>query len=189
MIMFDPSLQAISVLDARAEPSPYRPTMRHGIPAVSQASAIPETTAWDEGRMAAAQEWEDERSAMLTLIAAAQALQPEPSEELAALIAETVLLLVSDIVGQVEVDRDGLLRRAKRAAAQIGECDNARVLLAHPQDVALLADANLSLTIMADPLAEPGSIRIDCSPGWIEHGTSIYLDSLRSELGLAEREL
>ena len=41
-----------------------------------------------------------------------------------------------------------------------------------------------SLSIVGDPSLSRGDIRIDCSAGWIEHGTSLYLDALRSELGL-----
>jgi flagellar assembly protein FliH len=184
--MFEKHIQAISVLDATPQARSFQPTLRHRRPVMPLSVDDIGGTVWDEQTPASTTAWETERTALLALIASADALQAEPSEELAALIAETVMTLVSDIVGQVEIDRDVLVDRAKRAAIMVSECDNARVLLAHPADVLLLAEADLPLTVMADPSAKQGSIRIDCSPGWIEHGTSIYLDKLRSELGLQE---
>lgn len=129
-----------------------------------------------------------ERERLLALLASADALRPEPSEELAQLIAETVERLVVQIVGEVGIDAAALQRRATAAAAMIADGDNARTLRLHPDDCALLADMRLGLTLMPDPGVLPGSIRIDCSAGWIEHGTALYLDALRQELGLKGRD-
>lgn len=141
---------------------------------------------FEDGRRAAEEAFAIERAALLSLIEKANALQPEPSEELALLIGETVYRLVTDIVGQVEIDRDCLARRATAAAGLVTECDNARTLSVNPDDVPLLEGLETTLTISGDPSLSRGDVRIDCSAGWIEHGTSLYLDALRSELGLTE---
>lgn len=141
---------------------------------------------YENGRKASEDAFSVERTALLALLEKANALRPEPSEELALLIGETVYRLVSDIVGQVEIDRECLARRASAAVAIIAECDNARILYLNPDDVALLDGFETSLTIVADPSLPRGDLRIDCSAGWIEHGTSLYLEALRSELGLLE---
>lgn len=125
-----------------------------------------------------------ERAALLKLIASAEALQPEPSDELAVLIGESVAALVAQIVGSVTIDRSLLERRAQQAAAIIAECDAARTMWVNPDDAELLQYAVLPLEVRSDPEAERGSIRIDCSSGWIEHGTALYLERLRTELGL-----
>ncbi len=65
-------------------------------------------------------------------------------------------------------------------------CKN--TLCVNPDDVALLDGFETTLTIVGDPSLPRGDLRIDCSAGWIEHGTSLYLDALRSELGLSEPE-
>lgn len=140
----------------------------------------------EDGRRAAEEAFSSERAALLSIVEKATTLQPEPSEELAMLIGETVYRLVTDIVGQVEIDRDCLARRATAAAGLVAECDNARTLSVNPDDVALLEGLETTLTISGDPSLSRGDVRIDCSAGWIEHGTSLYLDALRSELGLAE---
>ncbi len=133
-----------------------------------------------EGRFAT------ERQAFLHLIANIEALQPEPSEELGHLIAETVAALTAQIVGQVAVDLDTLHVRATEAANLIRDCDAARVMRLHPDDIALLADVSLPLSLEPDAGLDRGSVRIDCSSGWIETGTSHYLHTLRTQLGLAE---
>ena len=96
------------------------------------------------------------------------------------LIGETVYRLVTDIVGKAEIDADCLSRRASAAAALIAECDNARTLCVNPDDFPLLEGLRTSLLIEGDASLARGEIRIDCSAGWIEHGTSLYLDALRS---------
>ncbi len=141
---------------------------------------------FEDGRRASEEAFAAERASLLALLAKADALRPEPSEELAMLIGETVYRLVCDIVGQVEIDRECLARRARQAAAIVAECDNARTLCVNPDDVALLDGLDSALTIVADPSLPRGDLRIDCSAGWIEHGTSLYLEALRSELGLLE---
>lgn len=138
-----------------------------------------------DGQQIAAAAFDLERYKIQDLIASLQALQPEPSDELAALIGEAVEMLVTQIVGSAAIDRDLLTARAKQAANIVAECDAARTMWVHPDDVALLDQDAFAIPLMADPKAERGSIRIDCSAGWIEHGTSLYLDQLRIELGVS----
>jgi flagellar assembly protein FliH len=138
-----------------------------------------------DGQHMAAAAFELERIKLQDLIASAQALQTEPSDELAVLIGEAVEMLVTQIVGSAIVDRDLLATRAQQAAAIVAECDAARTMWVHPDDVALLDEDAFAIPLMADPKAERGSIRIDCSAGWIEHGTALYLEQLRIELGLS----
>lgn len=117
------------------------------------------------------------------LLASTQIVQNEPSEELAMLISETVIALVEQIVGVNKVDPALLNQRACATAELIAQCDAARTAWVHPDDIALIDAAQFPLALCADPMAEPGSIRIECSVGWVESKTSLYLDALRTELG------
>jgi flagellar assembly protein FliH len=136
------------------------------------------------GQQAAAAVFAIEHAAMARLLSAATALQPEPSEELAAMIALTVERFVTEITGAAPVDRDWLVARARAAADMVVDADGARTLWLHPDDVALVEGIDLAVVPMADPALERGALRIDCSAGWIEDGRSIHLDALRAELGL-----
>ena len=138
-----------------------------------------------DGQQMVAAAFDLERQKLQDLIANSQALQPETSDELAVLIGEAVEMLVTQIVGSVAIDSDLLTARAKQAAAIVADCDAARTMWVHPDDLALLDEDAFSIALMPDPNAERGSIRIDCSAGWIEHGNALYLDQLRIELGLS----
>jgi flagellar assembly protein FliH len=142
--------------------------------------------AFESGLRAAEARFSAEREQLLHLIASAEALQAEPSEELAALISTTVMTLVGQIVSEAPVNQMWLTDRAKSAAALVSECDNARTMHVHPNDLELLNGVALPLALVADADAARGSIRIDCSAGWIESGTALYLEALRVNLGLRE---
>jgi flagellar assembly protein FliH len=89
---------------------------------------------------------------------------------------------VREIVGEVEIDGLRLLSRAKAAAALIGEASEPARLRVNPEDAALLADAELELTIEADPELPRGSVLIETAGGWIEDGPAVRLERLRAEL-------
>lgn len=195
--MSDSAIQAIRIVDAASPKSGFVPGSFARIDNVTSVKSAQANNEWaasadrfelgfEEGRRAAQDAFEIERAALQRLVESAGVLQPESSEELAMLIGETVYRLVTDIVGKAEIDADCLSRRASAAAALIAECDNARTLCVNPDDVPLLEGLRTSLLIEGDASLARGEIRIDCSAGWIEHGTSLYLDALRSELGLMD---
>lgn len=123
-------------------------------------------------------EFAAEHEKMLALVTAATALKPEPSDELATVIVEAVNRLTRMAIGNAAIDQDWLIARAKEAAGIVSECDAAQTLWVNAADVALLQSAGLNLTIQADPDAAPGSIRIGCATGWIEHGLPLCLEQL-----------
>jgi flagellar assembly protein FliH len=129
-------------------------------------------------------EFAAERYALLALVASAEALRPEPSEELAAMIATTVERLVSELVNMAPIDGAWLSDRIDRAIACLTEADAARTLWLHPDDLVLIEDHDLPVQPMADATLERGSLRIDCSVGWVEDGRSLHLEALRASLGV-----
>ncbi len=187
--MFEAPITRVSLLDVRAPSSAFSPMHIRA----EQGRFVQDRPADDaddafalgyaEGERAARATFDVERDAMATLLAAAEALQPEPSEELAAMIATTVERLVAEIVGQVEIDRSWMLSRIERAVGHIGEADAARTLWLHPQDLALLDGIDFPIELRADPDLERGGLRIDCSSGWIEDSRSQHLEALRATLG------
>ena len=191
MIMFDDNIQTLSISDARHVHSGFRPMHREY--AVAANSITPQTApgdsyarGLDDGQELAATTFAGEKSQLLALLNAAEKLQSEPSEELAQLIGETVFRLVQQIIENAPVDADWLHEQAQKAVNVISECDSARTAWLHPEDVVLIDTATFPLPVMADPAAERGSIRIDCSAGWVEHGRSNYLDALRAALSLED---
>jgi flagellar assembly protein FliH len=186
--MSEAAFARVSLVDARAPRSgfsPLRPRAADVAPTVD-ATAQPDLFAlgFSAGQRDAADAYEAERTALLNLLAAADAFQPESSEELAAMIATTVERLVTDLVGHMPVERSWLVERIDRAMACIDAADAARTLWLHPDDAVLLGDHALPLDIHPDAALERGALRIDCSSGWIEDSRSVHLDALRATLGI-----
>lgn len=136
-----------------------------------------------EGQRVAETAFAVERGQLLALIAGAEALQDEPSEELAQLIAETVERLVRQIVESAAIDAEWLKSQAEIAASMVAEADKARTLWVNPADAALLMDSAIALPIEADASMVRGTVRIETSAGWIEHGRAVYLNELHAALG------
>ena len=139
-----------------------------------------------EGQRLAEAAFAVERQQLLAMVAAAEALQDEPSEELAQLIADTVERLVRQIVASAPIDAEWLQAQAETAAAMVADADKARTLWVHPEDAALLADCPLTLAIESDAAMMRGTVRLETSTGWIEHGRAVYLDELRAALGTGD---
>ncbi len=184
-------LADIHLFDQGFTPQPHLTAQQTGFVGGHEDSQV-ETEAIDpyqcgiaEGRLLAAADFALEKRSLQALLSSADALQPEPSDELAVLIGEAVEMLVRQIVGDVAIDAELLTKRAQQAASLVAECDAARTMWVHPDDLDLLDPDVLAIPLKPDPAAERGSIRIDCSAGWIEHGTALYLDQLRIDLGLA----
>jgi flagellar biosynthesis/type III secretory pathway protein FliH len=188
--MSDTAFRRIRVAEALAEEDVFRATASPASSApadhqpTTQGEPDPYNQGYADGVSAAETVYAEERGRLLGLLRAAQSLQPEASDELANMIAEAVAALVAEIVGGLPVAPEKLLERARACAALVAESDAARAIRVHPDNAPLLQDADLALAILPDPQMPLDALRIDCSAGWIESGTSQYLEALRAQLGL-----
>jgi flagellar assembly protein FliH len=138
----------------------------------------------EEGKQLAEISHAAERKALLDLLASAEAFHHDSSDDLAAMIAETVARLVDTIVTAAPVERQWLEEQAAAAAAIIAEADRDRILFMNPADAALVDADAIGLPIRTDPKLNRGDVRIETGAGWVEAGRSVYLDALRQALGL-----
>lgn len=193
--MSDISINPIAITDTAIFSNGFRPLFGSDDIAAgnsSTASSANETAAdqgydrgFADGEKAADAKFGEDRAAIQQLIANLQSHESEPSEELGQLIATTVEALVRQIVGTFEPDADWLQDRINVATGLIADCDAARTIALHPDDFALLGHDAAGGNLIADPAIDRGSIRIDCSQGWIESGHALYLDELRIALGMS----
>ena len=137
---------------------------------------------FEAGRRTVELELAEEREAIAHLAGALETLRPEPTEPLAALLAETVERLVRQIVGEVEIDPATLMRRADMAARLIGEEVAPSKLRLHPDDVALIDASQLPVPVVADVSLARGSVMLETASGWIEDGPAVRLERLRAAL-------
>lgn len=136
----------------------------------------------NEGRRLAMIELEEERAALQRLAAGLECLNPHGSDGLAAMLANSVKRLVTQIVGEVEINADTLLERTQAVAAMIAEETAPTRLRLHPTDVVRLKGANIAVDLIGDPLLAPGTIVLDTGSGWVEDGPHVRLEKLRAQL-------
>lgn len=135
-----------------------------------------------EGRRLAQIELEEERAALARLASEIEALKPQNSDGLAALLATTVKRLVTQIVGEVEINADTLAERTQAVAAMIAEETAPKRLRLHPTDAVRLTGAKLAIDVVGDPMVAPGTIMLDTGSGWVEDGPHVRLEKLRAQL-------
>jgi flagellar assembly protein FliH len=164
---------------------------RHFEPAAPAASPMAQgahddfSAGFAEGQRLAQELFAQERQQLLDLIRNAEALQAEPSEEVAVLIANAVERLLTQLTGQIVPDKAWLEAQVARAVELIQETDAQRRLRLHPDDATLLTGVQLACTIVPDATLQRGEIRVECSSGWVEHGVPVNLARLRTELSAA----
>ena len=135
-----------------------------------------------DGQEMAEAAFDAERLALQKLLANAQAFQSEAGPELSLLLRETVVRLVGQITDGVTIDEELLNRQIARAVDIITEADEARQILLHPDDAALVGKTVGKLAVRSDASLSRATIRIECSQGWIEHGVALGIERLREAL-------
>jgi flagellar assembly protein FliH len=162
--------------------TPFAP---HAAPAMEDAEALIAqgfAQGIDAGKLAAHEELAGERAALQALAGSLQALNPAGADGLAQVLATSVMRLVTQIVGEVEVDADTLAARCHAVAAAVSEETTPTRLRLHPTDVARLHGASFGVEMVGDPLLAPGTVVLDTGQGWIEDGPHVRLERLRAAL-------
>lgn len=137
---------------------------------------------FEQGRQAMMMEFMREREALAELIRSAEALQPEPSGPLAAVLAEAVTRLVRQIVGEVQIDPVMLKARAEAVAELVTAESGPARLRMNPDDIAMLDGVDLGLPMAPDHHLTSGTIILETGEGWIEDGPQVRLAKLRTQL-------
>lgn len=137
---------------------------------------------FEQGRQAVMTEFVREREALAELIRSAEALQPEPSGPLAAILAESVARLVRQIVGEVQIDPVMLQARAASIAELVTAESGPARLRMNPDDIAMLDGVDLGLPMAPDHHLSSGTILLETGEGWIEDGPQVRLAKLRMQL-------
>lgn len=178
--MFDVAARPVSLIDATARRAPFKPLLSATLLSAKAGMAPDEyARGLADGQNMAAAAFALERAALQNLVASAEALQPSTGPELSMLIRETVVRLVSQIADRIVIDSEYLDERIERAIAIMAEADEARQIMLHPEDATLIGSTVNGLAVRSDPDLSRGTVRIECSQGWIEHGIALGLECLR----------
>ncbi len=140
------------------------------------------TIGFDEGCRVTQEAAASDKDAALRLAEALELLAPAPSGMLSTMLSATVVRLVEQIVGEVEIDIERLLQRCDTVAAFIEDGDGKGALHLHPDDVALVEGHEVGVRLMPDPAMHRGCVRLETSDGWVEDGPDVRLSRLHAML-------
>ena len=108
------------------------------------------TLGFDEGCRVTAEANSADTDARARLAEALDLLAPAPSGMLSTMLSATVVRLVEQIVGEVEIDLERLIDRCDTVAAFIESNQDKSALHLHPDDVALLEGETIGVPMVAD---------------------------------------
>ena len=149
---------------------------------LEQARAEAFAMGFDEGCRIATEASGAEAEARERLTQALELLAPAPSGMLSTMLSATVVRLVEQIVGEVEIDIERLVERCDSVAAFIEGHDDRGALHMHPDDVSLLEGEVLGVKLVADQDMHRGCVRLETADGWVEDGPDVRLSRLRALL-------
>lgn len=138
------------------------------------------TLGFDEGCRVTAESLTAETDARDRLIEALELLAPTPSGMLSTMLSATVVRLVEQIVGEVEIDMDRLIQRCDSVAAFIESNQDKSALHVHPDDAELLREEAIGVPLVADRNMQRGCVRLETADGWVEDGPDVRLSRLRA---------
>ncbi|MDB5706658.1 MAG: flagellar biosynthesis protein FliH [Sphingomonas bacterium] len=100
-------------------------------------------------------------------------------ERMARQLRQTVMFLVSRLIGEVGIAPDILARRIESAAEMLADSAESALLRVHPDDVALL-DGKLPKTVFAvgDASVARGSFVLESASTIVEDGPELWLEQL-----------
>lgn len=151
-----------------------------GIDLMEEARMEAFTQGFDEGSRVTAQACAADAETRNRLTEALELLAPAPSGMLSTMLSATVVRLVEQIVGEVEIDMERLLQRCDTVAAFIESNQDKSALHLHPDDADLLKDEAIGMPMIADKSMQRGCVRLETADGWVEDGPDVRLSRLRS---------
>ncbi|MDP1028208.1 FliH/SctL family protein [Sphingomonas sp. KR1UV-12] len=162
-------------LDATAEPTPFVDPVE-----AAHAAGYAEGVA---AAAAAANAAQSRDADLLTGIAGSLGADRLDREAMAARLRQTVLMLVTRVVGDVGVAADRLAARIDAAAGMLADAAESAMLRVHPDDVALL-DGRLPATIFAvgDASVDRGSFVLESASTVVEDGPAMWLEQLAAAI-------
>jgi flagellar assembly protein FliH len=147
------------------------------------------TLGFDEGSRIAGEAAAADVEAMTRLAESLEMLAPAPSGMLSTMLSATVVRLVQQIVGEVEIDIERLLQRCDTVAAFMETDDQKGALFLNPEDIPLLEGHEVGVKLVPDPSMQRGCVRLETADGWVEDGPDVRLARLRALLDDMEGKL
>ncbi|CAN5249635.1 hypothetical protein BH10PSE13_BH10PSE13_08760 [soil metagenome] len=156
---------------------------------VEQASQEGFVAGFQEGERVIREAYEADDAARRALTDAIAQLSGMGEGTLAALLSQSVLRLVTQIVGEVPIDEERLAWRCAAVAACIDPDEGKATLEVNPADLPLIDAATLTVALAPNPEIARGCVRLATSEGWIEDGPDVRLARLKAMMDDMEGRL
>lgn len=135
------------------------------------------------GRAQAWAEAQAEIEAQRSLRLAFRNLDQQALDALAADLSETVVTLCAQVIDARAIDRETLTTQCREAARRIGAAAGQCALRLHPDDLALINDADLgAMQITADPMLERGALVLVGPEGTVRDGPAEWRRAIAAAL-------
>lgn len=135
-----------------------------------------------EGERVAREAAQADEAARQALAMAIQQIAQAGEGTLASMLSQAVIRLVAQIMGEVSIDETVLKERCAAVAACMDGDDMRAVLEVNPQDMPLLEEEAMGVTLAANPDLSRGSVRLATADGWVEDGPDVRLGRLKALL-------
>lgn len=134
----------------------------------------------------AAERGEVDAQALARIAASLEQMSGFDRDALAGRLRQTVLFLVSRLIGETGVSVELLAKRIEAAVELLADSAEAAMLKLNPEDLPLVeAQVPAAVTPAADPEIERGGFRIETRTTSIEDGPGAWLDQLAAALDRA----
>lgn len=153
---------------------------------LEQARADAFAEGFDAGMRIAGENQATDDDARMRLALALEQMAPANNGALSALLSSAVLRLVTQIVGEAEIDAALLAQRVEAVAAFVEEEQGRNGLRINPDDLPLLEGQAFGLPLIPDASVTRGGVRLDTADGWIEDGLDVQLSRLKAMLDTME---
>jgi flagellar assembly protein FliH len=181
----DPGLKPTAGWDP-FDPLGDRPKADTGSDAIDAARAEGFAEGMATAERMAAERGEADAQALARIAAALEATTGFDRDALAGRLRQTVLALVSRLIGEAGVSTELLTKRIEAAVTLIADSAEPAMLRLNPEDLKLLeGHVPAPLLAVQDPAIERGGFRVETRSTAIEDGPSAWLNQLAAALDRA----
>lgn len=149
---------------------------------LEQARADAFAEGFDAGMRIATENFAADDDARGKLAQALEQLVPATNGVLSSLLSAAVLRLVTQIVGESQVNADLLAERVAAVAAFIEDGQSRSSLHVNPDDMPLLEGREFGFPLTPDADVARGGVRLATADGWIEDGPEVQIARLTALL-------
>lgn len=135
---------------------------------------------WEDGQAAIVNEQADNGNAAETLANAIGRLNNLYSRESFQFILQAIESLFRRCAELAVPDKELLQIWATQLAETVDRDQKGATLMLHPDDLALIDEKSCKIPLAADETMMRGNLKLKHSGGWIEKGSEVVLDELRS---------